>query len=156
MIMQIEQADIADVEDAYIAAMLHDVGKLMLADSLPEPFQRALTLAAERKIPLHEAELEVFGATHAGVAAYLLGLWGLPAAIVEAIAFHHSPARSDMRAFGPLAAVHVANEMEHELSGNSSRPAQYDLKYLADLKMANELDAWRAEAARLEHSPLSH
>ena len=50
-IMQLEEAGMADVEDAYTAGILHDIGKLMLANSLSEKFQHALTLAAERKIP---------------------------------------------------------------------------------------------------------
>jgi HD-like signal output (HDOD) protein len=60
--------------------------------------------------------VQILGATHAGVAAYLLGLWGLPATIVEAVAFHHTPARSQTHGFGPMAAVYIANALEHELS----------------------------------------
>ncbi|MBC8095897.1 MAG: HDOD domain-containing protein, partial [Akkermansiaceae bacterium] len=151
MIMQYEQAEPGDVEDAYIAGMLHDIGKLMVADGLPDQFQQAIALAVERDIPLHEAELEVFGATHAGVAAYLLGLWGLPAAIVEAVAFHHTPAVSDLRVLGPLAAVHVANVLEHEISGHPlpGKAAELDINYLASVRCENRLNAWRQEAEML-------
>lgn len=38
-----------------------------------------------------EAEVNVIGTTHAGIGAYLLGLWGLPDVILEATAFHHTP-----------------------------------------------------------------
>ncbi|HYG22915.1 MAG TPA: response regulator [Verrucomicrobiae bacterium] len=151
MIMQYEQADPSDVEDAYIAGMLHDIGKLMLADGTPEDFQKALTIAAERNLPLHEAELEVLGATHAGVAAYLLGLWGLPASIVEAVAFHHQPTASDCRTLGPLGAIHVANVLEHELSHTSipGRGAELDVNYLAAIRCDNRLATWRNEASML-------
>jgi HD-like signal output (HDOD) protein len=57
------------------------------------------------------AELEEHGAdlpAHAGAGAYLLGLWNLPMPIVEAVAFHHQPARSGTRQFGIVGAVHVA------------------------------------------------
>ncbi len=155
MIMQFEQAEPSDVEDAYIAGMLHDIGKLMLADGLPDQFQQALTLAAERNLHLHEAELEVFGATHAGVAAYLLGLWGLPASIVEAVAFHHTPAASDLRVLGPLAAVHVANVLEHEVSGTAlpGKPTEFDTNYLAAVRCENRLNTWRDEAEMLINAP---
>jgi putative nucleotidyltransferase with HDIG domain len=150
MIMRLERAAGTDAEDAYVAGMLHDIGKLMLADSLPEPFQRALALGAERKISLHEAELEVFGTTHAGVAAYLLGLWGLPASIVEAVAFHHTPHKSDLRTFGPLTAVHVADVLDHELKAEpTERPAKLDADYLAALGVQERLDTWHAEAEKL-------
>jgi HD-like signal output (HDOD) protein/ActR/RegA family two-component response regulator len=150
-IMQLEQVEPAAAEDAYTAGMLHDVGKLMLANSVPGQFQQALTLAAERKIPFPEAEFEVFGATHAGAAAYLLGLWGLPAPIVEAVAFHHEPRKSGMRALGPLAAVHVANVLEQELSKAEpcGRPSEIDAQYLAEIGLPNRLATWRAETAKL-------
>jgi HD-like signal output (HDOD) protein/ActR/RegA family two-component response regulator len=151
LILQFEQAEPADVEDAYIAGMLHDIGKLMLADSLPGQFQQAMALAEERNIHLHEAETEIFGATHAGAAAYLLGLWGLPASIVEAVAFHHTPASSDLRVLGPLAAVHVADVLEYELSKSKSPglKAELDVNYLAAIRSENRLNAWRSEAAGL-------
>jgi len=151
MILQSEPAGSADANDAYTTGMLHDVGKLMLANSLPEQFQEALNLAVDRKIPLHEAEMEIFGATHAGVAAYLLGLWGLPAAIVEAVAFHHTPLSSDLRAVSPLAATHVASYLEHELS--NAKPTYpsggLDLPYLTAIGAENRLDTWRADAKKL-------
>jgi HD-like signal output (HDOD) protein/ActR/RegA family two-component response regulator len=153
-IMRLEHAEAADAEDAYVAGMLHDIGKLMLANSLPDQFQQALALAAHRGIPSHEAEFEVFGATHAGVAAYLLGLWGLPASIVEAVAFHHTPGKSDMRAFGPLTAVHAANVLDYESSkiDPCGRPVELDMDYLAAAGVQNRLEAWRAEAAKLASS----
>jgi HD-like signal output (HDOD) protein len=153
-LMRLEQADASDAEDAYTAGMLHDMGKLMLAHSLPQPFQQALALAAERKMYLHEAELEVFGATHAGVAAYLLGLWGLPAPIVEAVALHHTPATTENPDFGVLTAVHAANVLEHEVSKADScgRPAALDSGYLAEAGVSHRLDAWRTEAAKLANA----
>ncbi len=151
MIMKLEKAEPAEAEDAYTAGMLHDIGKLMLAHNLPEKFQDALQRAAERNVPFYEVEADVFGATHAGVAAYLLGLWGLPVPIVEAVAFHHHPERSDLHAFGPLAAVHVANVLEHELSRTDpeQRLVQVNHDYLAGIRLEHRIADWRAEANRL-------
>lgn len=151
IIARVEGAGMADAEDAYTAAMLHDVGKLMLACSVPDEFLQALTLATERRIPLFEAEVEMYGATHAAVAAYLLGLWGLPAAIVEAVAFHHTPKQSDLRAFGPLAAVHAANVLDHGLieAQPCGRAPVLDIEYLAGIGCQNRVEIWRAEATRL-------
>ena len=138
-------------EDAYIAGMLHDVGRLMLANSLPEQFHGATTLAASRRIPFHAAESDILGANHAGVGAYLLGLWGLPAAIVESVAFHHSPDRSGWLAFGPLAAVHVADVLENELNKTPDPVPLTDLdqEFLTALGVRERLDDWRAEARKL-------
>jgi HD-like signal output (HDOD) protein len=139
-IMKAEGADTASGEAAYTAGILHDIGKLMLADSLPVEFQKALALAATRDAPFHEIELEVFGATHAGLAAYLLGLWGLPAPIVEAVAFHHAPGKSSHQAFSPLTAVHAANALEHEMEGD---PLVLDKEYLRKIGVAGKVNAWR-------------
>jgi putative nucleotidyltransferase with HDIG domain len=150
-LMEVERAEYALAEDAYTAALLHDVGKLMLANNLPEPFQRTLTLAQEGNRPFADAEQEVFGANHAGVGAYLLGLWGMPSTIVEAVAFHHQPRRSEATAFGPLTAVHVANVLEHELSGIKPLgcPSEFDLEHLTAVGLQDRIEVWREHAVKI-------
>jgi putative nucleotidyltransferase with HDIG domain len=149
-LMQHEGAEQVEAEEAYIAGMLHDIGKLMLANSLPEKFQQALALAAARPCSLPEAEVEVLGANHAGVAAYLLGLWGLPATIVEAVAFHHTPSIGQSGGFGALTAVHAANVFEHESCGSSTNglQVQIDADHLASLGLLKRLEAWRAVSVK--------
>lgn len=145
-IMRAEDADHVYVEAAYTAGMLHDIGKLMLADSMPREFQLLLSQSATQSGTFHEIEMEVFGATHAGLAAYLLGLWGLPAPIVEAVAFHHTPERSSLQAFSPLTAVHVANALEHEIDGGT---VNLNEEYLEKIGVANRVDVWRKEVGKL-------
>jgi HD-like signal output (HDOD) protein len=144
-IMRREGVKFAESEDAYTAGMLHDIGKLMLADSLPDDFAKALKLAEIEKIPLQQAELEIFSATHTGLAAYLFGLWGLPVSIVEAVAFHHEPGKSDLKKFSALTAVHVANALSDE-----SEAANLNMDYLTEIGVASRLDDWREIAAELE------
>lgn len=153
-ILQLGGAESAEVEDGYTAGMLHDIGKMMLAANLPDQFQLAVNRALERQLPLHEAEQEIFGATHAGVGGYLLGLWGLPAPIVEAVAFHHNPGRSESQTFGPLAAVHAASALEHELCGAEPgcMAPGLDAGYLAAVRAADRLDSWRAEARKVKEA----
>jgi HD-like signal output (HDOD) protein len=149
LIMKLEKGDVAELEEAFIAGMLHDIGQLILADNLSHEFQRVLELAEKRQVPQAEAEMELLGTTHAAVGAYLLGLWGLPAGIVEALAFHHTPGKSDSSEPGPLVAVHAADFLEHELHPGrepGSLP-KLDMDYLERLGLTNRLDVWR-EAAR--------
>ena len=75
----------------------------------------------------------------------------MPASIVEAVAFHHSPGRSDLRTFGSLAAVHVANVLEQELSKAEpcGKAPEIDMDYLAAIGIGDRLDTWRAEVAKL-------
>lgn len=95
--------------------------------------------------PLPNVEHDILGATHAEVGAYLLGLWGLPNPIVEAVAFHHSPSRSFGEEFTPLTALHVANVLAHERSrtNEGSTVEQLDLTYLAKLGLEERVPAWR-------------
>ncbi len=138
--------DPAMADEAFTAGLFHDIGKLVLATNLAEPYSGALALANKRKIPLWEVEAELFGATHAETGAYLLGLWGLPVAVLEASALHHCPLRSVHGSFSPLTAVHVANAIEYETRPDKEGfiVPEIDLAYLTKIGWRDELDHWRA------------
>ena len=57
---------------------------------------------------MQEAERMVLGTSHAEIGAYLLGLWGMPNTLVEAIAHHHTPDRAGVSRFNALSALAVA------------------------------------------------
>ena len=80
----------------FVSALLHDVGKLVLALRMPDTLEEALASAEAQDAPLCAIEQQVLGTTHAEIGAYLLGLWGLPARVVEGVALHHSPMPSEM------------------------------------------------------------
>ena len=61
-----------------LAGLLHDIGYWVLAQECPGRPDQATELAAAEGIPLHQAETQVIGASHAEIGAYLLGIWGLP------------------------------------------------------------------------------
>ncbi len=151
LIMQSERAEESQVQDACTAALLRNTGQLILAANFPAKFQNAIAAAGQRQISLAAAELEIFGATHAGIAAYLFGLWGLAAPMVEAVAFHLEPARSSVNSFSPLTAVHVAHVLAQARNGarNPGRAADVDYEYLAAIGTAKRLDHWRAEIEKL-------
>jgi putative nucleotidyltransferase with HDIG domain len=139
-----EKLERSEIEDAFMGGLLHDVGQLILATNLSESYQRVMILVGDRTCPLWEAELEVFGTTHAEVGAYLMGLWGLPDPIVEAIAFHHSPRKRLAPSFSPLTAVHVGNALAHaKCSGAGDAADLLDLDYLAELDLTDRLALWK-------------
>lgn len=76
------------------------------------------------------------GHTEAG--AYLLGLWGLPMPIIEAVAFHRTPSRSSSRSFWVTGATHVAMAL-----ASGEEP---DLEYLQRCNVLPRLEEWRAQA----------
>ena len=83
--------DEASADAASTAALLHDAGRLALLSRLPAPYAEVLRRSLEGHGSLEQIEVEVLGATHARIGAYLLGLWGLPRTIVDAVARHHDP-----------------------------------------------------------------
>jgi HD-like signal output (HDOD) protein/CheY-like chemotaxis protein len=98
-------------DEALLAGLLHDIGYWLLAHECPGPLANAVETAVAERIPLYEAEARVLGASHAQIGAYLLGLWGLPQSIVEAVAHHHAPYSVSQLKFEPLAALAVANAL---------------------------------------------
>ena len=139
-----ESADRKTMDEAFVAGLLHDVGKLVFAINLPQEYQQALDLAREKKITMAAAERQVFGADHADVGGYLLGLWGLPVPVVEAIALHHRPDLTMLKAFSPLTAVHAGNAIvsaKHP-SVTGIPPSEPDMNYLSELGLDSHLKAW--------------
>lgn len=80
-----------DATNACVAGLLCDVGELVLISAAPERLYVTESEAALRGGATHAAERATWGVTHAEIGAYLLGLWGLPFQIVQAVAHHHSP-----------------------------------------------------------------
>ncbi|ALS93847.1 HDOD domain-containing protein [Xanthomonas oryzae] len=108
------------------AALLADIGLLLPG------------VRDEREPPADGAD-ERLGHTEAG--AYLLGLWGLPMPIIEAVAFHRHPQRSSLRSFWVTGAVHVATALA---SGES-----VDEEYLTKVGVIARLPSWREQADTL-------
>jgi HD-like signal output (HDOD) protein len=146
-IAKAESAEQKLADEAFTAGMLHDIGKLVLAVNFPDQFNNALLTAARENVELTAVETELFGAHHADVGGYLLGLWGLSTPVVEAIALHHSPSRSVEKAFTPLTAVHVANTLAHKSAVTKTRipRSQIDQAYIAELGLAERLAFWKVQ-----------
>jgi putative nucleotidyltransferase with HDIG domain len=94
-------------EEIFTAALLHDVGKLVLGDFVKDEFKQIET-AVSQGISFEMAEKIVLGTNHADVGARILTKWLLPPEIVNAVQFHHAPEASE-RISSMLDIVHVAN-----------------------------------------------
>ncbi|MBI1847966.1 MAG: HDOD domain-containing protein [Candidatus Rokubacteria bacterium] len=146
-----EREEEAVVDMATVAAILHDVGQLVLASRVPDRYADVLALAHARGVPLADAEAETIGTTHAAVGAYLLGFWALPAPIPEAVAFHHTPWQAGGDRFSTVTAVHVADALADELAAGDviPGPREIDTRYLDDLGLSDRLAVWRDGCARI-------
>jgi HD-like signal output (HDOD) protein/ActR/RegA family two-component response regulator len=143
-IAELERQDHRIVEDSFTAGLLHDLGRLILLVNLPDQFAEAVALAKDQHLPLVDAERAIFGASHAEVGGYLLGLWGLPISLVEAAVFHHYPGRCTTGVFTPLTAVHAANVIEQPEAPGADRALlpHLDQIYLVELGLWNRVPIW--------------
>ena len=113
---------------ASMAALLHDIGRLFLASSMPNEFCSVLARSSERGCKPFEAEEELLGTSHAEIGAYLLALWGLPNLAVEAIAHHHHPTRIPHSGLDCAVAVYVANLLAHEIDDHPEGSAGLEIE----------------------------
>lgn len=139
---------------AVIAALLHDVGKLVLTVRSPKHFERAVQGAIDEKLPLYQVEQQLIGVSHAEVGAYLLGIWGLPTPVVEAVAHHHHPDRIPHDALDAVTIVHVANYLAHEHPVNPPAGAAIlhqppDPAHLEAVGASASMPEWNEMAAAL-------
>jgi HD-like signal output (HDOD) protein/CheY-like chemotaxis protein len=131
------------VDESFTGGMLHDIGKLILLASMPGEYEEALKQSQDDDMPLVEVEKVIFGANHSEIGGYLLGLWGLPVSLAEAVVYHHCPSECSNRSFSALSLVHVANILEHEKSGERFIQTQLDRDYLTELGMWERIANWR-------------
>jgi putative nucleotidyltransferase with HDIG domain len=143
-IVKSEKMDQDLINYSLMAGLLHDLGKLILATNFKDTYRQVLTESQNSDHNLWELEHETFGTSHAEIGAYLMGLWNLDNPIIEAIAFHHCPANSVSSQMGLLAAVHIANALDHEEDSPEDQESdlQYDNEYLDRLGVSNRIPEW--------------
>ncbi|MDB5970587.1 MAG: hypothetical protein JWQ90_3037 [Hydrocarboniphaga sp.] len=136
-------------EEAFTTGLVHDVGKILLALSFGKRYESVSERVRSEGLACHEIEEELLGVTHAEVGAYLLGIWGLPFPVVEAVAFHHRPsAFAAGEGATLLAALHVADTLcDGPCDGRAAGVGALDRAFIERSGCAAELPRWRAIVA---------
>lgn len=148
ILTETERASLALTEEAFVAGLLHDLGKLVLAENRTEQYRTVVEKARDENRPLYEVERQVLGATHGEVGAYLLELWGLPEAVTHAVQHHDEP-QDEQPSFNALTAVHVANYLEHdETAGAEATHCNLDLEFLEAANLTDRLPIWQEAVDR--------
>ena len=111
--------------EAFVAGLVHDIGKLILKQHLKKEFRMILQEVQETGSSFYDAEERLFGLNHATIGMWLAQHWNLPPQLTEAIAWHHEPENSETY-FTHTALVHFANYITRAAkignSGDSSSP----------------------------------
>lgn len=105
-------ADDADPMDCFIAGLLHDFGKVVFAQFMPQEFGRALTISREHHVSLHQVLQDTIGVDHAVVGAMLAEKWRFAPHLVEAIRYQYGEHNHDS---DTIACVFAANQISKKL-----------------------------------------
>ncbi|HDZ23611.1 MAG: HDOD domain-containing protein [Deltaproteobacteria bacterium] len=146
---------IAESDEIFTAALLHDLGKLILGGFVEKELDEIEKVAA-RGIPFQMAEQEVLGTNHAEIGGLMLESWSFPTELVNAVRWHHDPDSAPQT--GVMTdIVHVANVLclmigigigveglHYEPSVSATKrlgikPTQLELIASQTLEWANEL-----------------
>ena len=103
----------------FVVGLLHDVGRLVLFSQSPEGTQEIFKLYHSEKLLLRDAEQQVLGYDHQQIAGALLTQWKYPVGLVQAVAYHHSPASSDLAPM-ETAVVHISDHLVNAMQLGSS------------------------------------
>lgn len=99
-----------EVENAYLAGLMHDIGLMVFSYLIPDMYKEFLSNLSDKEIPLDKQEIEAFGIDHAEYGhAFIMRWWPIDECVIEAVRLHHFPFdghESDNRT-GQL--VHIAN-----------------------------------------------
>jgi putative nucleotidyltransferase with HDIG domain len=97
-----------EVEEISTAALLHDIGKVIIKEKCPEDYARVAMLMERKGLAMLDAERELLGTDHAEVGEWLVRSWYLPDKLSEPVACHHDVARSSTHQV-KTAVVHLAD-----------------------------------------------
>ena len=132
-------------DQASCAALLSEIGLLVMLDYSPERFDGAIH-AASNNGDIVAAERKYFNASHCEIGAYLLGLWGFSDPVVEAVAFHHAPQKAMDGEPSATTALHIVQVLCRSLRsglGENEAVPGLDLVYLKKIGVGADIAKFR-------------
>ncbi len=118
-----KQIGSSEKEECFIAGLVHDIGKLILCQYLPDEFSLALRHSAENRQLLYDSEKKLFDSTHEQIGGYLAERWNLPTSLQNAVKYHHRPSPTHDH-YLITAAVHCADILVRALDYGNGGDSQ--------------------------------
>ena len=103
---------IAEPEAMFTAGLLHDIGRLLLSNSVPERMLAVEEYMVRQRVDVLGAELQVIGLTHTAVGETLMQHWGLPSLLIDCARCHHEPVHDGPNRHATHL-VYLANQLSH-------------------------------------------
>jgi HD-like signal output (HDOD) protein len=137
-------------EDIRVSGVLHDIG-ILLYFKIPDISSRIRF--NDHGLISVDSEYKALGTSHAEMGGYLLGIWGLPVPIVEAVTFHHKPWLQVSKKAGIVPILHVANQLLNmcQFEKNVNYPAYLNMNYLQTIGLVDCLDEWTSFTMDMIH-----
>ena len=129
-------------ENSFTAGLIHDVGRILMANLYPDRFSDALQTMLTEEITLQEAEARYFPLQHDAIGGYLALRWNLPDVFCKGISFHHQPAKQNED--NELASiVHVSDALVHSYWENKTSGVKYGIVAEAWKLLSSQIEAAR-------------
>jgi putative nucleotidyltransferase with HDIG domain len=126
-------------DECFVAGILHDMGKVVLAQFFKDLFGQVCVATREQGLSFYEAEKKLLPVNHAQIGGHLAKKWQLPASLFEAISYHHAVRKSATH-FNLLMVVHVANIIVNNYKNDSESEPDFSGIYPEAAKvMASQL-----------------
>lgn len=146
-IVRLENGSRYDMDAAFTAGILHDVGKLLMLEQLPPTYyQYASSIVRDNQESI-KVEKMIFNTSHSALGASLLRKWGLSDFLLEPIAHHHRPLWYHNR-FSNVIAVHVADCLAHEFVDKDIDSLRMDPAALRTANVLLDTRHWREECKK--------
>jgi HD-like signal output (HDOD) protein len=137
-------------EEAFLAGLLHEAGRFILADNFPEQFAAACQNARQAHSPLAPCLLETFQTTPAQLTAYLMELWGMPADVVTALSFQDEPQQEPGGAFSLASALYIADHLAaRKAPPDDFGVEKWSMDYLRTIGCQDDIPQWEDPSSPL-------
>jgi len=117
----VQKAKVDYPEGAFVAGLLHDLGRMMFAITMPEEFLRVQVEHKNTGKPIEVCEFELLEVTHSELSAAALARWNIPPAIQKAVLYHHRPDSDPTRPPAGMAPLSVALAAANEIINTNGR-----------------------------------
>ncbi|GHV50989.1 HD family phosphohydrolase [Deltaproteobacteria bacterium] len=138
-------------DEIFAAALLHDMGKTLIASQGGGHWEAIQDLALCENIPFHKAEEDYWGIDHSVIGARMLTFWGLPQKLTALIGWHHAPRHAENSYLHATCALSAADMLAHHYLGVFSSTEEAAPDTFADLpKTLLDLLPASADKAKLQ------